>query len=167
MTKSTLSIEMTIDLLWIIFAFSTIIIYMTVLNTARGRLCGVWNRESTPCPLYISSPFGKALVLNDDGSGNSVVVVGDLTLIARFMGSTWGPHGGDRTQVGPCWPHELYCLGSFCYIKKSLYRVYRKWNNNVSKWLNELNIIQVMKICYNYGHWYICITSQYVYFVLI
>ena len=23
------------------------------------------------------------------------------TLIARFMGPTWGPHGADRTQVGP------------------------------------------------------------------
>ena len=25
----------------------------------------------------------------------------DLTLIARFMGPTWGPSGADRTQVGP------------------------------------------------------------------
>ena len=24
-----------------------------------------------------------------------------VTLIARFMGSTWGPYGADRTQVGP------------------------------------------------------------------
>ena len=22
-------------------------------------------------------------------------------LVARFMGPTWGPHGADRTQVGP------------------------------------------------------------------
>ena len=38
-----------------------------------------------------------------------------MTLIARFMGPTWGPSGADRTQVGPmlaswtllsckCWP---------------------------------------------------------------
>ena len=25
------------------------------------------------------------------------------SLIARFMGSTWGPAGADRTQVGPMW----------------------------------------------------------------
>ena len=25
------------------------------------------------------------------------------TLIARFMGPTWGPPGADRTQVGPMW----------------------------------------------------------------
>ena len=26
-----------------------------------------------------------------------------VTLIARFMGPTWGPSGADRTQVGPMW----------------------------------------------------------------
>ena len=26
---------------------------------------------------------------------------GCLSLIARFMGQTWGPSGADRTQVGP------------------------------------------------------------------
>ena len=39
----------------------------------------------------------------------------DLTmhsLIARFMGSTWGPAGADRT---PCWPHELCYRGSACF----------------------------------------------------
>ena len=28
------------------------------------------------------------------------------TQIARFMGPTWDPPGANRTQVGPCWPHE-------------------------------------------------------------
>ena len=32
-------------------------------------------------------------------------------LIARFMGPTWGPTGADRTQVGPCWPHESFYMG--------------------------------------------------------
>ena len=32
-------------------------------------------------------------------------------LIARFMGPTWSPSVADRTQVGPCWPHELCYLG--------------------------------------------------------
>ena len=34
------------------------------------------------------------------------------TLIARFVGLTWGPSGSDRTQVGPMLPHELCYLGS-------------------------------------------------------
>ena len=33
------------------------------------------------------------------------------TLIARFMGPTWGPSGADRTQVGPMLTHELCYLG--------------------------------------------------------
>ena len=35
------------------------------------------------------------------------------SLIAGLMGSTWGPPGDDRTQVGPCWPHEPCYLGVF------------------------------------------------------
>ena len=34
-----------------------------------------------------------------------------IPLIARLMGPTWGPSGADRTQVAPCWPHEL------CYLE--------------------------------------------------
>ena len=40
------------------------------------------------------------------------VVLVITTLIARFMGPTWGPSGTDRTQAGPCWPHEPCYLGS-------------------------------------------------------
>ena len=36
---------------------------------------------------------------------------GNAALIAKFMGPASGPSGADRTQVGPCWPHELCYLG--------------------------------------------------------
>ena len=36
-----------------------------------------------------------------------------ITLIARFMGPTWGSSGADMTQVGPMLAHELYYLWSF------------------------------------------------------
>ena len=26
---------------------------------------------------------------------------------SKVRGLTWGPPGADKTQVGPCWPHEL------------------------------------------------------------
>ena len=50
-----------------------------------------------------------------------LVLHGDLeirqpSLIAKFMGPTWGPPGADRTcqpQVGPCWPHEPCYLGYY------------------------------------------------------
>ena len=37
------------------------------------------------------------------------------SLIARFMGPTWGPSGADRTQMGPMLAHELWCLGYHRY----------------------------------------------------
>ena len=35
-----------------------------------------------------------------------------FTLIARFIRSTWGPSGADKTNAGPCWPHKLCYLGT-------------------------------------------------------
>ena len=43
------------------------------------------------------------------------------SLIARFMGSAWGPSGADRTQVGPCWPHEP-CFQGYCQQIGKTYR---------------------------------------------
>ena len=40
-------------------------------------------------------------------TGGSTIV----TLISRFMEPTWGTSGADRTQMGPCWPHEPCYLG--------------------------------------------------------
>ena len=37
----------------------------------------------------------------------SYIPIKKTPLIVRFMGPTWGPSGADRTQVAPCWPHEL------------------------------------------------------------
>ena len=49
------------------------------------------------------------------------------SLIARFMGSTWGPSGADRTQMGPMWAHEICYLGSpELYMWLSLF-VVRYW----------------------------------------
>ena len=58
-----------------------------------------------------------------------------MSLIARFMGPTWGPSVADRTQVGPCWPREL------CYLelkKKNLFdkmHFCTKYNNSQSRLL--------------------------------
>ena len=44
------------------------------------------------------------------------------TLIARFMGPTWGPSGADRTQVGPMLAHEPCYLARYHGIAR-LFRV--------------------------------------------
>ena len=67
------------------------------------------------------------------------------SLIARFMGRTWGPSGADRTQVGPmlapwtllsgvCWIEgtwlaetqrtEFFCYASFIVSYKIIYKQY-------------------------------------------
>ena len=63
---------------------------------------------------------------NSGMSGMSCsVLVGEQSLIARFMGPTWGPPGADRTQVGPMldpWTllseilcHPCWCPGFSCH----------------------------------------------------
>ena len=46
------------------------------------------------------------------------------TLIARFMGSTWGPSGAGRTQVGPMLgPMNLAIWGSSLFIRATNLRI--------------------------------------------
>ena len=49
-----------------------------------------------------------------------------ISLIARFMGPTWGPSGADRTQVGPMLaPWTL--LSGMVYLLCPLYSTYSSW----------------------------------------
>ena len=50
--------------------------------------------------------YSSHLVVDDDQRFCWVI-----SLIARFMGPTWGPSGADRTQVGPMLAHELCYMG--------------------------------------------------------
>ena len=43
------------------------------------------------------------------------------TLIARFMGPTWGPSGTDKTQVGPMLAHVLCYLGKLAVLGHDLH----------------------------------------------
>ena len=37
------------------------------------------------------------------------------TQIAKFVGTTWGPPGSCRPQLGPCWPHEPCNQGTLLF----------------------------------------------------
>ena len=52
-----------------------------------------------------------------------------LSLVARFMGPTWGPSGADRTQVAPCWSHELCHLGLYAILPRTETRTHRCWES--------------------------------------
>ena len=67
--------------------------------------CNVKQRAMTPTPQSWSA-----------GARCSTTCI--CTLIARFLGSTWGPTGADRTQVGPMSaPWTL--LSEYIYMKES------------------------------------------------
>ena len=56
----------------------------------------------------------------------------NLSLIARFMGPTWGPSGADRTQVGPMlapWTllSGITCACSFVIWNDPVHCVYQIW----------------------------------------
>ena len=52
---------------------------------------------------------GKCFVINLRTEGYH-----DATLVARFMGPTWGPSGADRTQVGPILAPLTLLSGQLC-----------------------------------------------------
>ena len=70
----------------------------------------------------LENAFQRAMV-NNFGDNESTST--ESTLIARFMGPTWGPsgswghHGAHLGPVGPrwspCWPHEPCYQGKFQY----------------------------------------------------
>ena len=45
--------------------------------------------------------FNAAKQLNNGDKEEEVCWQANITLIARFMGPTWGPSGADKTQVVP------------------------------------------------------------------
>ena len=85
------------------------------------------------------------------------------TLIATFIGPTWGPSGADRTQGGPCWPHEL-CYLSRCPIAHRQswdmgwpLHIHTKWYIKVS--IGTLNHLDQVKWCIHISStldWYWC-----------
>ena len=56
----------------------------------------------------------QLVILRLIGSYNQSVI----TLIARFMGPTWGPLGPTGPRWAPCWPHEPCYLG--VHVNKTL-----------------------------------------------
>ena len=70
----------------------------------------------------ITAPDSKALRIDIDPTRKlrSEEVCCDYTLIARFMGPTWGHLGPTGPRWAPCWPHELCYLGKCTPILESI-----------------------------------------------
>ena len=85
------------------------------LSNFRGRVTRIYASHRTSFVQIMACLFGAPPV-----SDVGVVPTGPVvtTLIARFMGPTWGPSGADRTQVGPM-------LGPWNFLSGRL-----QWNLN-------------------------------------
>ena len=76
------------------------LIFKLIKRTLRGKgYFRAYIRDTLEVPTICTVSQDKSLTWS-------------ITLIARFMWPTWGTSGADRTQVGPCWPHELCYLGT-------------------------------------------------------
>ena len=80
-------------------------------------------------------------------------IYGSFTLIARFMGPTWGPSGADRTQVGPmltlwtllsgqtlvsiCWGNGLLPMSSHYYNQYCFIMINGRWKYVLWKYHHE------------------------------
>ena len=80
-----------------------------------------------------------------------------ISLIARFMGSTWGPSGADRTQVGPMvapwtafWDRMQYPNISHLWVISIWYCMQEYYTNISPGWI-------IIKIYFKQHHKYLYI----------
>ena len=80
------------------------------------RNANIWNMTIYNNTLR-RTPFNKIFTKFDWANhltilfNDSISTKANTTLIARFMGPTWGPSGPTGPWWAPCWPHELCYLG--------------------------------------------------------
>ena len=80
--------------------------YQVKADTEMSLLCKIQGCRA-PWKIF------EFIITDEIPTSNLHIFTGPSTLIARFMGPTWGPSGANRTQLGPIWPHELCYLGRY------------------------------------------------------
>ena len=87
----------------------------------------------TMCKFKIITTKWRAAKTSVYFTGQAVHII---TLIARFMGPTWGPSGDNRTQVGPMLAPWTLLPGYFYYVwKRAAPESY------IEDWESEFNIL--------------------------
>ena len=81
-------------------------------------------------------------------SPTTIVWMTKLALIARFMGSTWGPHGTDRTQMGPILAPLTLLSGSYkSLVTNPSWRCHTFQNNfDVYEYIERIILNSLRKI---------------------
>ena len=122
--------------LWSVFALFYILLceFMSSFQGTTGDFTIIFNKEilvergvydfpvavqipeNTEVAVGIYIPAGSAATIPYRNIQSQTCVDGNNSLIARFMGPTWGPSGANRTQVGPILPLTHYTLGDEAVI---------------------------------------------------
>ena len=76
------------------------------------------------------------------------------------MGPTWGPSGADRTQVAPCWPHELCYLGYYRYREQVWSLVHGTYKHTYIQYMTFVMI-------YVFAVMYLTSYTKYMYYALV
>ena len=77
-------------------------------------------------------------------SDAQIVIILKASLIARFMGPTWGPSGADRTQVGPMMAPWTLLSGMVCKFKKECFAYF---SNVLIKFVTSKEYVKAIKTC--------------------
>ena len=72
--------------------------------------CNYFPTHSYHCYIYSATVLGYVVSTHEKSVSTTT------TLIARFMGPTWGQPGADRTQVGPMWATWTLLSGDISFF---------------------------------------------------
>ena len=112
--KTVIWLELNVILIiWNVMYFTRNYFYISTLISKSTHNKLVWTHH---CPhvfrrkqitLYIKTAHNSTASFNKDSQGHQWLLFRAAmhSLVARFMGPTWGPSGD------PCWPHEPRYLG--------------------------------------------------------
>ena len=101
--------------------------YQQINNISSVLLC-----KGNPPPMTDGSSH-KGPVMRKAFPCHNIVMSIDMSLIARFMGPTWGPSGAYRTQVGPMMAPWTLLSGVCCSFIQRIASVPFFWAGAVHK----------------------------------
>ena len=99
------------------------------------------------------------LIANNNEINDNRTLTHITTLIASFMGPTWGPPGSCRPRWAPCWPHEpcyLEILNIQTLQRQSYFRAQRitliakHYISVLQLWLNTMEFVLCPDLVYSY-----------------
>ena len=108
-------------------------------------LVSAWNKGQLPAEwilmesLWLCLPYQNLVQTSWQTPRLPSTIRVTATLIARFMGPTWGPSGADRTQEGPMLAPWTLLSGNGCFrFSLEMHQVSTYNNDNCLSWCSAI-----------------------------